>query len=594
MSLLVGINAFHGDASAAAVQDGRVLAAVAEERFSRRKHQAGFPAQALRWVVQEAAGGDWSRVSALAVARKPRAHLWKKVAHVLRHPHTLGRALGRWRNLKAVEGLRGRLERELGLPAGSAPRLVAVEHHLAHLASTFYASPFEEAACLTVDGFGDFVSSMSAHGRGTRLEVLRTHCWPHSLGLYYTAITQWLGFPHYGDEYKVMGLAAYGEPTAVGALEQVLHVGPQGRFELELPFFRHVSDGIEMSWDAGEPVLGDVFTPRLEQLLGPRRRPDEPLTQRHKDLAASCQALYERALVGLVQQVLAQTGSKRLCLAGGCGQNSLANGRLYEATGLSELYVQPAAGDDGTALGAALYVAHALEGTARGPAMASAALGPGYSEAEVAAALAEALPQVPLDGAWHGEFCAEQVLRVARLCSDTAKALADGEVVGWYQGRSEWGPRALGQRSILADPRRPDARELLNVRIKRRESFRPFAPSVLKEHVEAWFVGARPDPFMTQVFPVHPQRRDAVPAIVHADGTGRVQAVDRAVHPLYASLIDAFHALTGVPMLLNTSFNESEPIVNTPREAIDCFLRTRMDRLVMGTRVLTRPGAGHE
>lgn len=592
MSLVLGVNAFHGDAAAAAVRDGRIVGAVAEERFSRRKHQAGFPEAALRWVLAESAGGDWGAVSALAVARRPRAHLLRKLLHALRHPRSLGRAFGRLKNLRAVEGLRERVERVFGLAAGRGPAVIGVEHHLAHLASAFFVSPFDEAACLTVDGFGDFVSSLSGVGRGTTVEVFDRLCWPHSLGLYYTAITQHLGFPRYGDEYKVMGLAAYGQPTLLGPLEQVLHVAQDGRYALDLRCFRHVREGIEMSWSEGEPLLGDVFTPRLEMLLGPRRLPEEPLTQRHMDLAASAQALYERAFVRRVRALLARTGLKRLCLAGGCAQNSLANGKLYEQAGVEELFVQPAAGDDGTALGAALWVAHVNQGQPRTEVQTHAAFGPEATAEDLRQLLVGALPDVAPDGRWHGDLALERVPEERALAAATAEALEAGEVVGWFQGRAEWGPRALGQRSILADPRRADARELLNVRIKRRESFRPFAPSVLAEHVGDWFVGGRPDPFMTQVFPVRPERRAQIPAVVHADGTGRLQAVDRRVLPLYAALIEAFHARTGVPLVLNTSFNENEPIVNHPREALDCFLRTRMDRLVLGSWVLRRRQEG--
>ncbi|MCB9828351.1 MAG: carbamoyltransferase [Planctomycetes bacterium] len=589
MTVVVGVNAFHGDAAAAAVRDGHIAGAVAEERFTRRKHQAGFPARALAWAVDEACGGDWRAVEALCVARKPRAYLLRKMLHVLRHPGSAGRALGRIRNLRAVEGLRGRAARELGIGEDQLPPLVGVEHHLAHVASSFFPSPFEEAACLTVDGFGDFVSSMACIARGNDVSVLRRHTWPHSLGLFYTAVTQYLGFPHYGDEYKVMGLAAYGEPRFVRELEQVLHVADDGTFRLDLKYFRHVSEGVDMSWDQGEPVLGDVFTLAWEKLLGTRRGSGDEVAQKHMDLAASAQALYERALVALVRWLLPRAGTRKLCLAGGCAQNSLANGKLYELAGVEELFVQPAAGDDGTSLGAALWHAHVDRGQPRNEVQHTAAYGPKATTTEIEQALRAALPSLNVGGE-HDGFSLEVAADDEHLASDTAQALVDGEVVGWFQGRAEWGPRALGQRSILADPRRSDARELLNVRIKRRERFRPFAPSVLAEHLTTWFPTAHPDPFMTQVFPMDAARRDKAPAVVHADGTGRTQCVDRRYAPLYAQLIDAFHERTGVPMVLNTSFNESEPIVNSPAEALDCFLRTNMDRLVMGRHVVRRRG----
>ncbi len=588
MSVVVGVNAFHGDASAAAVRDGRIVAAVAEERFSRRKHQAGLPVMALAWVIEEACGGDWHEVEAIAVARRPRAYLGRKVLHALRYPRSFRRAVGRLRNLRAVEGLRERVSTELGIPLDRVPPLVGVEHHLAHVASAWFPSAFERAAFLTVDGFGDFLSSMAGVADATGVQVLRRHAWPHSLGLFYTAVTQFLGFPAYGDEYRVMGLAAYGEPRFVPELEQILHLAKDGDYRLDLRYFRHVREGVEMTWEDGEPVLGDVFTPAWESLLGPRRGSNDEVAQRHMDLAASAQALYERALVALVRWILPRSGTRRLCLSGGCAQNSLANGMLYESADVEALYVPSAAADDGTAVGAALWHAHRVGRASCGDAVRTAALGPAGTGDEIVRAIESRLPGLspggpPCDGIrYRIEPDAEA------LCRSTAEALVRGDVVGWFQGRAEWGPRALGQRSILADPRRADARELLNVRIKRRERFRPFAPSVLAEHLAEWFPTARPDPFMTQVFPVAESKRALVPAVVHADGTGRVQAVDRTIHPLYACLIDRFFDLTGVPMVLNTSFNESEPIVNTPAEALDCFLRTSMDRLVMDRCVLVR------
>lgn len=588
MSVVLGVNAFHGDASAVAVGGVEDPVAVAEERFTRVKHWAGFPRQALTFVLEEATGGDWNEVTALAVARKPRAYLARKAWLALTHWRSLPRTLRRLANLRVVRSFGARVEAEFGLPPGTGPQVHSVEHHVAHVASAFFASPFEEAACLTVDGFGDFVSSMQAVGRGNTIEVLDRVHFPHSVGLFYTALTQHLGFMRYGDEYKVMGLSAWGEPRYAKELRDVLILQPRGRFALDLRYFRHLREGVEMTWEDGEPVLGPVYSQRLAELLGPPRAPDEPVEQRHKDLAASVQQVYEEALVHMVRWVIQRTGLRRLCIAGGCGQNSLANGKLYEQAGLDALFVQPAAGDDGTALGAALWVRHAHLGHPRDWSMKHAYLGPRFDEQAVLGALDLRLPGA---GGGEGRFNGYSVLTVRDptwLVEETARAIAAGEVVGWYQGRGEWGPRALGARSILADPRRADARELLNQKIKRREMFRPFAPSILEERAGEWLESARPDPFMTQVFPVRGACRVRVPAVVHADGTARPQTVGQAAEPRYRALIEAFDRETGVPMVLNTSFNESEPIVNEPGEAIDCFLRTRMDRLVLGDVVVTR------
>jgi carbamoyltransferase len=589
VSRILGLSAYHADASAAALADGRMVAAVEEERFTRVKHWAGYPRQALTYCL-ESVGGDLGAVSALAVARQPRAYLLRKAALALTHPRSLRRAASRVRNLAQVGSLGERIAATLGDGKAPPPPLHAVEHHLAHIASAFLCSPFDQAACLSVDGFGDFVSTMLAVGRGATIEVLQRVHFPHSLGQLYTAVTQLLGFPGFGDEYKVMGLAAYGEPALAGALARAVPALPDGTFRLDLRFFRHLSEGVDMTWDDGAPVLAPLYTPAMEELLGPARRPGEEITQRHRDLAASLQQVYEERFFALVRTLLRRTGLRRLALAGGCAMNSLANGRLFDRTDVEEVYIQAAAGDAGTALGAALWVQHVVQGAPRGFVMEHCYWGPAHGEAEVRRALAAALPgSGGADGTW-GEVHVATVTGEEPLAAATAAAIARGEVVGWYQGRSEWGPRALGNRSIVADPRRADMKELLNAKIKRRESFRPFAPSVLAERTGDWFTISHPDPFMIKVYPIRPEKRALIPAVTHVDGSGRLQTVERRTNSRYWLLIRAFEELTGVPMVLNTSFNENEPIVNTPAEALDCFLRTRMDRLVLGNVVVTRIG----
>ena len=589
MTRILGLSAFHADASAAALADGRLVAGVEEERFRRIKHWAGFPEQAVRYCLGELAGGSLDGVAALAVSRQPRAYLLRKAALALSHPRSLPRAVSRARNLAQVGTLESRIARTFGV--AKAPPLHPVEHHLAHIASAFFCSPFEEAMCLSVDGFGDFVSTMSAVGRGNRLEVLDRIHFPHSLGLLYTAVTQFLGFPGFGDEYKLMGLAAYGEPRHTAEVARLAPPAGDGGFRLDLRYFRHLSEGVEMTWEDGAPTLGPIYTPALEELLGPARQPGNDLTDRHRDLAASLQRVYEERFFALVRALQKRTGLPRLALAGGCALNSVANGKLFAETDVEEVFIQAAAGDAGTALGAALWVHH-QDGGPREFVMEHSYWGPAYGEAEARRAIAERLPgSNGADGTWEydGEPARVEAARdEAALVAETAAAIAAGEVVGWYQGRSEWGPRALGNRSILADPRRGDMRDLLNRKIKRRESFRPFAPSVLEERTGDWFTIDVPDPFMLKVYPVRPERRADVPAVTHVDGTGRLQTVSRRANPRYWALIRAFEERTGVPMVLNTSFNENEPIVNTPAEALDCFLRTRMDRLVLGEVVLTR------
>jgi carbamoyltransferase len=581
-SLVVGLNAYHGDVSAALLRDGRLVAAVEEERFRRIKHYAGFPRDAVAACLR-LAGADARDVDLFAVSRNPRAHLWRKALFVLRHRPS-GTVGDRARNLAKIGALPATIAAATGLDEqATRARTRFIEHHPAHAASAAFASAFDTAAVCTIDGFGDFVSTSWGRLEGSRLVTDGRVFFPHSLGLLYLAVTQFLGFPKYGDEFKVMGLAPYGEPRFVRELSTLVHLQDNGGFELDLSYFRHWSDGVAMTWDDGEPTIGAVFTPKLETLLGPARRLDEPLDARHEAVAASLQVVYEAAAMHVLRHVQRATGAARLCLAGGCAMNSVANGKIRERTGFREVFIQPAAGDNGTALGAALQAWHASGTRPRELVMEHAYWGPEFSDREIAAVLDEARAAIDERGCTR-RACAD----AASLDAWTAAQIAAGRVVGWFQGRMEWGARALGNRSILADPRRADMREIINTRIKFRERFRPFAPSVLEERVHEYFVGAVPDPFMLQVYPVRPDKRAVVPAITHVDGSGRLQTVSRRANPRYWNLIQAFDRVSGVPMLLNTSFNENEPIVLHPREALDCFLRTHMDVLVMGHHVLER------
>ncbi len=454
----------------------------------------------------------------------------------------------------------------------------AVEHHRAHVASAYYVSPFDEAAVLSLDGFGDFASSMTARGRGAKLEVTGRVLFPHSLGLFYTAITQWLGFPHYGDEGKVMGLAPYGDPEHyLPAMRKIVR-SERDSFRLGLEYFTHHTKGVEMTWGAGSPTVGKVFSPRLEQELGPARRPGEELSSRHLDTAAALQARLEELVLELTCSLAASSGSRNLCLAGGVALNAVANGRIRPETPFEELWVQPAAGDSGTAVGAAYHVWHETLGRPRSFAMRHAYTGPEYSDAEIAAALTAA----GLEG---------ERLDDPELFALVAERLAAGDVVGWFQGRMELGPRALGNRSILADPRNPGMKDILNARVKHREPFRPFAPSLPSEATGDWFDQDYPSPYMVLVYGVLPERRELVPAITHVDGTGRLQTLDEDANPRYYRLLQEFERRTGVPILLNTSFNESEPIVMSPEHALETFAKTRIDLLVLGNHLVRRDAA---
>jgi len=458
-----------------------------------------------------------------------------------------------------------------------------IEHHLAHLSSAFHVSPFEEALVVSVDGFGDSASAAWGVGRGARLEVEDKVYFPHSLGIFYQAMTKYLGFPHYGDEYKVMGLAPYGEPRYLDRMREMVRLHDDGGFVLNLEYFRHHREKVDYEWAGGAPAVGRLFSDRLIEQLGPAREVGEALTQYHKDLARSAQAMYEEAFFHLLNSLHRKHGLDHLALAGGCAMNSVANGRVYRCTPFKKIYIQSAAGDAGGAIGAAYAVWHQVAGGERGFVMDHAYWGPSFSSNEIAHLLEAKTADLQAQGCR-----VEQVADEDRLCERTASAVAEGKVVGWFQGRMEWGPRALGNRSILCDPRRSDMKDVLNLKIKRRESFRPFAPSILREAVPEWFETDDDVPFMMQVYPIREAKRPLIPAVTHVDGSGRLQTVYRKTNPRYYQLIESFSRQTGVPIVLNTSFNENEPVVCRPEEALDCFLRTRMDVLVLEDWVVVR------
>jgi carbamoyltransferase len=580
---ILGINAFHAGASACLLRDGEVVAAVEEERFRRVKYWAGFPTQSIRYCLAEAGISAYD-LTHVGISRNPRANLHKKVWFTLRQRPSVGFIVDRLANAAKVRDPRTLLIEALHLkPANLKAAFHNVEHHVAHMASAFYVSPFQEAAILSVDGMGDFVSTMWGIGRGERMYVLGEIGFPHSLGIFYTAVSQWLGFPKYGDEGKVMGLAPYGRPTYLEHMHKLVRLHRDGTFELDGDAFLHGARGASMSWNDGGPVLGTLYSSRFVQTFGPPQRTDtgvwreisSPSNERYVDVAASLQTMLEEAEFGLMRMLHAKTGLAAVCIAGGVGLNSTFNGKIRLQQLFQDVYIQPAANDAGTSLGVAYYIYHQLLGSHRKYVMSHASLGPGFDDAAIEAVVTQhALPY--------------EVLEEAQLCRAVAHMIAHGNVVGWFQGRMEWGPRALGSRSILADPRREDMKDTLNARIKHREAFRPFAPSILAESTAEYFEQDYPDPFMTKVYTVRPEKQHLIPAVTHVDGTGRLQTVSRATSPLYWQLIKEFECLTGVPVLLNTSFNDSEPIVCTPEEAIDCFLRTKMDVLVLGHHVIRK------
>jgi carbamoyltransferase len=562
------------------VRDGVLVAAAEEERFRRTKHWAGFPSEAIRWCLREA-GATLADLDCVALNQDSKANTWKRTQYVLAARPDLGFLLNRIRNRRERAGVDHLLEETF--PGETfRGKVYAVEHHLAHLSSAFHVSPFQEAVAVSVDGFGDFASSAWGIGQGTKIDVENRVYFPHSLGIFYQAITQFLGFRNYGDEYKVMGLAPYGRPEYVNQIRQLIELLPDGRFELNTSYFRHHKQASAYQWENGIPEFDDLFSEELEESLGPRRRKEDSLEQRHKDLARSAQAVYEEAFFHLIEAARGNSGLTNIVVAGGCGNNSVANGKIRRVTPFKRVYVHAAPGDQGGAIGAAFSVWHQLGGE-RKFVMDHAYWGPAHSDKQCGELLNARANQLTAQG------CDVRHIRdTSLLCSEVADAIAEGKVIGWFQGRMEWGPRALGNRSILGDPRRADMKDILNAKIKRRESFRPFAPSILSEHVNEWFEEDDSVPFMMQVFQIREPKRALIPAVTHVDGSGRLQTVERSANALYAELIEAFRQRTGVPMVLNTSFNENEPVVCRPEEALECFLRTKMDVLVLGQWMVRR------
>ena len=580
MTTILGINAYHADASACLLRDGTLVAAVEEERFKRIKHWAGLPSEAIQYCLREA-GISLRDVSVIAINSNPRANLFRKLVYTATRRPGARLLWDRLRSRARRRAIPDRVSTALN-DRGFDGEVRFVEHHLAHLASTFFASPFDNALALSVDGFGDFASTASGFGEGDSLRINKKVYFPHSLGIFYEAVTRYLGFMTYGDEYKVMGLSAYGSNRYEREMNTLVQLEENGRFSLNLDYFVHHLGNELITWDDCKPVTGDNFSPAFCDLLGPARSPDDPIEQRHMDIACSAQAMYEGAFFHLVRDLYATHEVDSLVLSGGCALNSLANGRIYSNTPVKAAFIQAAAGDAGGALGAALYTWHTHMGEKRSFTMEHAYWGPSYSDEEIGNQL----------GKRREEF-AEQDCRWDCMNSDellmyVASKIANGQVVGWFQGRMEWGPRALGNRSILCDPRRRDMKDILNEKIKRRESFRPFAPAILREAVTDWFEIDDYVPFMMKVLPIRRERWETIPAVTHVDGSGRLQTVERQQNPLFYRLIEIFGELTGVPILLNTSFNENEPIVCSVGEAVDCFLRTRMDMLVLGHYVIVR------
>ncbi|HEV7219564.1 MAG: carbamoyltransferase [Terriglobales bacterium] len=573
--LTLGLNMFHADASAAIVRDGEVVFAIAEERLNRIKHFGGFPSLAIEACLR-AVGASIQDIDHVAVGQDSDANLLKKVQYTAANPAKILNLIRLRQRKQRSRDVRSLIAQALHTdPKQLRFQEHHLEHHIAHIASAYYCSPWENSAGFSYDGSGDFVSTMMARCEGNDIDVLDRVFLPHSLGTFYTMICDFIGYNKYGDEGKVMGLAPYGKDTYCKRISEIVRLVQNG-FQLELKYFQPLgsNQGMEIR-DDGTVSLARHYSEQMVKLFGEPRAADSEISQRDMDLAFAMQQRFEEVCFHLLNELHQKVQVGNLAMAGGCALNSVANGNLFSNTPFKQTWIQPAAGDEGLAIGAALHTHHSVLKRPRAYVMKHSYLGPEFSEAEIEAALNQA-------GLQYRKMEREPLLE------SVASQIKSGNVVGWFQGRMEWGPRALGNRSILAHPGLPNMKDVLNARIKRREWFRPFAPSILVERQSEYFEHDHPSPFMLHVYKIRPEKRFELCAVNHVDNTGRLQTVSRDENPLYYDLISAFARVTGIPVLLNTSFNENEPIVCKPEEAIDCFKRTRMDVLAIGPYLVSK------
>ncbi len=553
---ILGLSCFYHDSSICLLKDGVPIAATNEQSFTRKKHDSSFPVNAIRWAL-EFAGITMSDIELVAFYDKPMVKFERILkSHIATFPKSFPQFV---KGMPSWFATKLRLDKLLARELNYTGPIMYGRHHLSHAASAFYASGWQEAAVLTVDGVGEWSTASWGVGQGNRLELKGESRFPHSLGLLYSAFTYYLGFKVNSAEYKVMGLAPYGEPNHVDQIKELIHIKDDGTFRLDMRHFTF-DHGLKM------------FNKRFEEVMGQPARPYETgaLTQFHKDVARSLQEVVNEVMVALASRVVEETGIPRLCMAGGVALNCVANGHIIRESAVEELYVQPNAGDGGGAMGAAMWAWHHVLDKPRHGRMENVYLGPGYSIDEI---------QETLDsfGAVYTRLERPALLR------QTAELIDQAMVVGWYQGRMEWGPRALGHRSILGDARNLEMRDIINRKIKFREGFRPFAPSVLEEHIGKYFQIDRPSPYMLLVAPVRDDAPQQLPSTTHVDGSARIQSISRSQDELYYDLIDTFRELTGCSVIINTSMNvRGEPIVNTPEDCYRCFMRTNMDAIAMG------------
>lgn len=567
---IIGINAYHADSSAALLKNGEVIYATEEERFERIKHWAGLPLKSIKYCL-DAEGISIQDIDSICIGRDPKAKLFNKLAYLAKRPKS---AIGMFQQRFSNRNDLGNIENEISSYFGHCPQIKYIEHHRAHLASAFFSSPFEESAVVSIDGSGDFSTIMIGKGKGNQIEVLESQDFPVSIGLLYTAFTQFLGFPYYGDEYKVMGLSPYGSPIYLDELRKIIWLGKESILAWDESFF-NLKGGV-ISYVDNMPTVSPLFKEdKFENIFGVKRRKSDTIDQRHNDIASSLQRRTEELIFGILERAHQLTNCKNISIAGGVAQNSVANGKILQNTSFEGLYIPSAGSDAGIAMGAAQYQYFNVLDQNRIAPLYNANLGISFTNDQIKSVLDE----MKLKYSFYEDDNLFPIL---------AKKISESNVIGFFDGSAEFGPRALGSRSILADPRNPQAQALLNEKIKKRESFRPFAPSVLEEFGSEFFEDYQFTPFMESVLSIKEDKRPLIPAVTHIDGSGRLQSVKKELRPRYHRLISEFLKITGIPILINTSFNENEPVVNIPEEAIDCYLRTDLDILVLGNYILSK------
>ena len=567
---ILGINAFHADSSATLIKNGEVIFATEEERFTRKKHWAGLPIQSIKFCL-DAEKINIKDISTICIGRDPKAKVFNKIKYIFSSPRpALNMLKQRLANKNDVSSINDKIKEVFGF----CPKIEFIEHHRAHLASAFFSSPFEEATLISIDGSGDFSTIMIAKGIGNKIEVIESQDFPVSIGFFYSAFTQFLGFPYYGDEYKVMGLSPYGSPEYLKEMRSIMWSGDKNILEWNSSFFN--LNNCAVSYSDNIPNVSQLFDEsNFEKLFGVKKSKNEEINQRHKNIASSLQMRTEELIFEIIERAFKQTGISNLCIAGGVAQNSVANGKILNNTSIKEIYIPSAGHDAGISMGASQYhYFHNLDNK-RIEALYNANLGISFSNEKIKEII-------------EGLGLSYKYLEDDTLFKYVAKAISNNNVIGFFDGKAEFGPRALGSRSILADPRNSKAQQLLNEKIKKRESFRPFAPSILEDYGEEYFKNYQFTPFMERVLPIRKEKQKLIPAVTHVDGSGRLQSVSKELRPRYYELILEFYNITGIPILINTSFNENEPVVNIPEEAIDCYLRTDMDMLVIGNYILEK------